>query len=392
MNIFNLLLKLVNLLIIIIVILIGYKWWNHYGQQTFFPNNSETKEIKVASAKRGKIKYQIVASGKVSSDKIKKIQTKTSGIVKLLSCKEGDKVKAGDVLCIIKSPTIFGNSKEIEKALFHKRVKVLENYLRKTYNNKLEALESAQINYHSTLEKYSQLKLLYQEKAISKQELTESEIAFKRAEFQYHSAKFAFEQELELSRVIAPGSGTIILNRVTEGTEVETGSELFLLADMSSLIAKVVVDEADIEKVKIGQKVEISGESFAPLMLSGVVEKIGAYAYQSERGFPGIEVICRINLNKEVAKLLILESSCIAKIIIEEKENALCIPSIALLANEKETQVFVVDNSQVHLKKVKIGIITQDLVEITDGLKEGEKVVTIGSLDLQPGDYVKIKK
>ncbi len=183
-----------------------------------------------------------------------------------------------------------------------------------------------------------------------------------------------------------------MLNYITEDTEIETGSELFLLANMTFPIAKVNVDESEIDKIRVGQKVEITGESFATYVLYGAVEKISGCAYQLDRGFQGIEVICKIEPNEEFAKLLKLETSCKAKIIIAEKENALCLPSIALLANEEDTQVFVVNNSQVHLRKVITGIISEDLVEVIDGLKEGEKIVTIGSLDLRDGDYVRVKR
>lgn len=392
MNIFNLLLKLGNLIVITIILCTAIMLWYQQRYQMFSPTVSKVKEVKVAMVKRAKIKQEVVASGKISSKKIRMIRSKTGGIVKLLSCKEGDVVKEGEILCIIKDPTIFGESKKIEKALFNKNFTILENYLRRTYNKKLEALISAEINYHSALKRYNQVKLLYEKGAVSNQEFIESEIEYQKAEFQYYRNRASVKEELSLPRIIAPYNGTIISTRVTEGTEVEAGSELFLLADMASPIAKIVVDECEIEKVKVGQKVKITGESFAPYILNGTVEKIADYAYQSERGFPGIEVDCNIKLDKEIDRLLKLDTSCIGKIIIEEKENVLCIPSIALLADKEGTKVFVVNNSQVHLRKIITGIISEDLAEVNDGLKEGEKVVTMGSLELQDSDYVRIKK
>ncbi len=150
-----------NLLIVIIAISFGVKWWNQYGQQTFFPRTNEVKDIEVAVAKKDKIIHSVSASGKISSRVIKRIRSKTSGVLKLLSVKEGDSVEEGKILCIIKNPTVFGDRKEIEKAIFYKRINILEGYLRETYNKRLEELESAKINYDSPFKKYEQLQLLY---------------------------------------------------------------------------------------------------------------------------------------------------------------------------------------------------------------------------------------
>ncbi len=302
MNILNRLLKLTEVVIAIILIIFLFKWCIQGGQKLPFSSKSnKVKEVEVEVVKRGKTREEVIASGRINSTSIIRIKSKTSGIVKLLSCKEGDEVKKGDVLCIIKNPAIFGESKEIEKALFHKRFKIVEDYLHKIYSKNLEQLESAKINYITSFERYKKLQLLYREGAISKQELQESEIAYKRAKFQYYVARSSFEEELELTRVRASFKGKIVLSNTTEGIWVESGSELFLLADMSSLIAKVIVDEGEIEKIKIGQKVEIAGDTFTPYILLGEVEKIGNYIFQTEKGLPGIEVICKLNQERGIA-------------------------------------------------------------------------------------------
>ena len=72
---------------------------------------------------------------------------------------------------------------------------------------------------------------------------------------------------------------------------------------------------------------------------------------------------------------------------------ALAVPSVALInpTGLQESAVFVVgDDNRARFRKVKVGAIAEGMTGVLDGLKEGDRVVTVGQMDLRDGDQVRI--
>ena len=79
-----------------------------------------------------------------------------------------------------------------------------------------------------------------------------------------------------------------------------------------------------------------------------------------------------------------------ARIAVEIHQNALVVPQAALVVEGDETFVFVPQGDKVEKRKVAVGIRDGDRVEITDGLKDNERVVTQGAYGLGDGTKIKI--
>ncbi|MBA7664131.1 Multidrug resistance protein MdtA [subsurface metagenome] len=75
-----------------------------------------------------------------------------------------------------------------------------------------------------------------------------------------------------------------------------------------------------------------------------------------------------------------------------QRDNALLVPQSALVEKDGQKEVFVVRNGTVHLRKVRAGLETDDLVEVLSGLDEGDLVVVAGPSDLKDGDKVRIQE
>ena len=80
-----------------------------------------------------------------------------------------------------------------------------------------------------------------------------------------------------------------------------------------------------------------------------------------------------------------------ASIIEEEKKNAIVVPESAIHERENDFYVWVVINDKAVLRTVKTGIKQNSDVQITEGLKPGEKVIIFGGNNLKNGDSVKIQ-
>jgi len=349
-------------------------------------------EVEVAEVIPGKIEETVEAPGKISSLRIHHLQAGASGTMRLVRIKEGQKVKSGEVICVIVGPALFDLPQElhVEKLLFEGKIEELIDCFRKGYSKEIEGLESARVSYLLGKKRYEQHKLLYDEGAIPHQQLIDMEIEYKRAEFSYKSAKKEFEDRIDKFRVVAPFSGTVIKSQIEEGKEIKEGEELCVIADMDQLITKIVVDELEIKKVKEGQPVRIVGDMFAPHILYGQVESKAASCLESYMAnFSGVEVICKIDRVEGVD--LKIGSSVTARLTTSKKEDALIVPTSSVLIKDDGKAVFVVQGDMARLKEIQVGLSNEEFVEVIEGLEPGEKIVTIGNLDIKPGQRVKIK-
>ena len=80
------------------------------------------------------------------------------------------------------------------------------------------------------------------------------------------------------------------------------------------------------------------------------------------------------------------------KIFLKSKKPIKTIVKDALLIKDGNTVVYVIENNIAKLKTIKIGMPYQDSIEVVDGLKEGEKIVTRGNERLRPNQKVQIEK
>ena len=374
---------------IVLLILLGIAALStYYLAKRFILLKEEIKEVEATEVKRGKIKSVVEAEGKIGCSLIRTICAKEDGIVRLLKVKEGDKVEAGNLLCIILNPSLFEDKPEIEKALAKSQSPFLIDYLQKKYHKIVEPLESARLKLIQLEENYQQYEILYSKKAISLQELKERKALYSQARFQYLSAKKEIEKRIGQAQVKTPISGRIVRIFCEEGTEVKIGQELFVVANMKLAQAELLVDELQIERVKKGQPVEIVAETLASPLV-GEVKSIGVYAQSSNMGTAKVPVICSINLPEGV--MPILGSSIKGSIIVKSKEDALICPRLALLATSSRNAVWTINGSRAILRPVTIGIEGEEMVEIMEGLKEGEMIIVGGILSIKEGDLVRAK-
>jgi membrane fusion protein (multidrug efflux system) len=75
----------------------------------------------------------------------------------------------------------------------------------------------------------------------------------------------------------------------------------------------------------------------------------------------------------------------------ERRENALVVPRAAIVDLEGQRGVYVVDDaSTAQFKTIRTGLQDAEFVEVLDGLRDGERVVTVGTLALRDGDKVSL--
>ena len=183
--------------------------------------------------------------------------------------------------------------------------------------------------------------------------------------------------------VRAPQSGTVIEMHVTPGETVETGRELLLIADLSTVWVWMSLSEQDLAKLlgeakKASPPVQIVTSAFPDKTFEGVIDLIGSTMDENSRTVKVRAVL------KNPDALLRPGMFCAANVVFETHEKVIAVPKGALLSDEGKHFVFRLIRDGFALRTdVEIGREFADSVEITRGLSEGEKIATAGAFVLK---------
>lgn len=199
------------------------------------------------------------------------------------------------------------------------------------------------------------------------------------------------------------------------GIQNAPGSSLMTVADMSVVTAEVKVDETDIVNVKLDQPAEVTIDAFPNRTFKGTVTEIGTTALVRSTGRSTTELQTGTQEAKDFKVVVTLADppeivrpglSTTARVTTATRENVLAVPLQALTIrrrsdieaaervargektaeaapvakSEKDKEelqgVFVIEGEKAHFREVKSGITGVTDIEITEGLKEGDQIVT----------------
>jgi len=177
--------------------------------------------------------------------------------------------------------------------------------------------------------------------------------------------------------VTAPIGGTVTQRRVGPGQWLSTGASdpVFTIADLSTMWLVAAVRELDAPMIRVGQQVKVTVGALPRREFDARITATSAGLDPTTR---------RMTVRAEVQDpdhLLKPEMFATFRISVGEEQRAVALPVNALIYRGAEASVWVaLDGNRFILRKVKTGIRTGDVVEVTEGLKDGEHVVTGGAL------------
>jgi multidrug efflux pump subunit AcrA (membrane-fusion protein) len=323
---------LISLLLIAVIsgVILGYLKYSE-----------ELIPIETAEVKFGNVEEIIKMSGYVDSEDTESVISNAEGIIGNLKVEEGDRVKKGGKLCLVRSP-------ELRKRLLEMRAELV------TAKQNIKAAR------------------------------TQSAKKFAWTRYNFIKANIADLEETMQPK--AHVDADVIKVNVQNGSKIIPGMSLFLLADMQRAVIKAHMDESDVQRVKAGQPVWITGDFLSGRSLQGKVSKISKYVDRENGTF--VETTCKIFNPRNLP--LKFGAYVDVKVITARRKNVLLIPTEALIIDKIE-YVFVVKNEYAYLMPIKVGIIGEKFAEVLFGLEEGATVATVGSLDLSDGDRVHLK-
>lgn len=190
---------------------------------------------------------------------------------------------------------------------------------------------------------------------------------------QKESALSDARQKLTDYYIYAPFDGLIAATEAKKGLEASSGTVLFTIIS-SQQLAEMTLNEIDIAKIKIGQKANLTFDAIPDLTISGTIVDIDTIGTISQGvASYGIKISFDVQDNRIKSGM-----SVSATIIIDLKQNVITVPSSAIKTQGNTSYVEVMsDNSTTPMRQiVTTGLFNDTMTEITNGLKEGDKVVT----------------
>ena len=187
-----------------------------------------------------------------------------------------------------------------------------------------------------------------------------------------------------LSPVEAPISGSIVSSPLKIGTTVTTNSAVTMIGDIDNLQVSCSIPERYVAELKTGLKAEVSLEAYPGIVFSATVSRVSPVVDSSTRTK---EII--LNFDKKDSRINAGMFAQI-KLYTPKYSGQLVVPSDAVVLNDDgSAYLFVVnDNSTVSRREVKTGKSVDSMIQITDNLMPGEKVVYEGMLSLSEGAKV----
>jgi HlyD family secretion protein len=217
---------------------------------------------------------------------------------------------------------------------------------------------------------------LKQSKSARPEEIAQLTAAVNVAKAQVSAAQSQFQDSV----VVAPFSGMITQRYTSVGAFVTptTSASTSTSATSTSIVAiardlevKAKVPEADIGKIKVGQKVEINADAYPDRPFQGTVRLIAPEAVL-EQNVTSFEVRVSIDTGKDALKSGMNVNSVFQG---EKINNALLIPTVAIVSKRGQSGAYIADeNNEPKLKLIKAGNSIKDKTQILEGLKSGDRV------------------
>ena len=357
---------------------------------------------KIVTVERGDVARSVVARGKIEPLSSVGIKSKANGIIKALLVDAGESVTQGQILAELDKEDLEAAVREAKATRDAEEANVQAAIAAEAKAR----IETANPELEFTRRDYERAQGLFKEKIASQQQLDDAERAYQicrnrqqlldatvetaaaqtqQARARAAAAKASLDragETLGYATIRAPISG-IVLQRPTEvGDAVSSllnlgsaASLIMILGDTSSVYIKGDVDEADIGKTELNQRVRTKVESYPNESFEGVVKRIAPMGKDQNNvtTFEG-----RVTISNPQGKLRV-GMTANAEIVLEERKNVLLVPETALVyEKDKSTSVqLLAPGTKQGWRKapVKIGISNGQRTQVSGGLKEGDKLV-----------------
>lgn len=330
--------------------------------------DEQLKYIEIATVSQIPAMDEFAAVGEVSFDEnnVVRVYPIVSGSVSKVNVSLGDYIKKGQILATILSTDI--------------------STYQRDYNIAKSNYEVAESNLTRSTE-------LYKSGMLSSKEYAEAQKDFSNNLSEFNEKKQILElyggsnKELDaMFRVVAPRSGYIVERNINEGTQIRTDNamNIFTISDLETIWVWANVHESDMAKVQEGDLVTVKTIAYPDKEFKGTIKKIGTMLDPQSR-------VIRVR-TELVNKDGLLKPEMFANVIITPKNlmKVLAVPQTAIVLENNNYYVMKEAGKNTFEKtQVKVGKNYDRNTEIVSGLKEGDRIISEGSLFVLTGYNLK---
>jgi len=304
--------------------------------------------VEISQPERADIYATYHTTGTLSSDSDAPIMARVGGEVVEIFVEEGDIVERGQVLAKLDG----------ERLRFE--------------------MKQAEAEYKRVTSEYERLIDLHERGLVSA-------AMYDGLQFDMHALKAAYELKrlnYQYTFIRAPISGVISSRDIKLGRQLTANDPTFRITDTDRLVAYLKVPQTELSKFESGLAMKLSVDAMPEIMYAAIVERISPTIDVTNGTFRATAYID--NSNHELAPGMFARF----QVAYEKHEDALVVPSEAVIQEDNLAFVYVVTNGEAERRAVRTGIQSDDVVEILDGLSSDDLVVTTGLSGLKDGSQV----
>jgi multidrug efflux pump subunit AcrA (membrane-fusion protein) len=329
----------------------------------------------------------------------------------------GDHVKAGQLLAVLENRDLkasaAANKGQVDQAEANYRATTMatvpESIVKATTD-----VESARQQVDAASKALESRKSLLEQGAIARKQVDDQQVIYAQAKAQLDSAQEhlrvlttagrqeqiataqaqvasaqaqfqSAEAQVSYSEIHSPINGVVADRPIYTGDIANPGNPLFVIVDISRVVARINVPQAQASAVKVGQEAELSVlGSEEP-----VKGKVTVVSPATDANSTTLQVWVQVDNPGEKLKP---GASVHGKVIADAIKAATVVPAAAILPGEEGgTAVLVVDSDSVaHKRPVQLGVREGDRVQILTGARPGEQVVLVGGMGIDDKTKVRI--
>jgi len=338
---------LIGVAVIFFLILQNNKRENEEELSIVAQENTEVA-VSTVKAQRENISEKFTVNGTFQPDTRGQISAELGGQIEAIYVEEGDEVKEGQVIARLSGDKINVN------------------------------VSNAKANLDNAVSTLNRYEAAFETGGVTAVQLDQARLQVENARAQYRSAQLNSGDTSVRSKI----SGTVNDKMVEVGTVVGAGTPIVEVVDITFLQLKVEVDEALVSNLETGDSVNV-----VPSVSKDTI--IGKITFIAPDSNGALKFPVEITVDNSEDNL---RAGMYATAVFNMggTDNVLTIPRNAFVGSVSDNQVFLIKDGKAYLTKIRTGMNYGDKVAVTEGLNEGDVVVTSGQINLTDSTAVQI--
>jgi HlyD family secretion protein len=275
-----------------------------------FKQTDAAYRFETVKVEKGKITNTVTATGTIEAITSVNVGTQVSGIIQKVYVDFNDNVKQGQLLA-----------------------KLDETSLRAQLEQSQSTVDQAQAELTYQESTYTRLKALYEKKLIAQTDYDQALYNYQRSKAALANARSAYDRtkvNLDYATIFSPIDGVVLNRAVEEGQTVaasfNTPTLFTIVNDLTQMEVQTSVDEADIGKVKVNQRIEFTVDAYPDDKFEGSVSELRLQPVTTNNVVTYVVILTAPNPDKK----LMPGMTASATIYVEEKDNTLFVAGKAL--------------------------------------------------------------